>query len=143
MTTILTGGWLEEYIFCKLYQLKGKGITDVCLNLFLKSPKGATNEFDIMFTYENALYFVECKSLNQEHDPKLDSLYKIGALQTDFGLRIKSFLATQSEKIFESSTSQIKQAIMSRAKQMNTIILPLTTIEDPKQWFQESLKMSK
>jgi hypothetical protein len=155
------GGWLEEYVFNILYELKSEGITDVCLNLFLRSPKGAKNEFDVMFTYKNALYFVECKSLDQEHDKEQEILYKTGALQSDFGLNIKSFLTTQSENIYESpantqnnqittnqsenivSTSQrsIKPSIQTRAKQMRTTILPLAQIDNLKEVFQKELNL--
>jgi len=129
-----TGGWLEEYVYKILCDLKPKGIIDVQLNLQLISPKGTQNEFDVMFTHENALYFVECKSLDQEHDKDQDILYKVGALQTDFGLKVKAFLATQTEKIFDPR-GQIKEHLQKRAEQMRTTILPLLQIKDLKAKF--------
>ncbi|MDL1970753.1 MAG: DUF1887 family CARF protein [Candidatus Desulfofervidaceae bacterium] len=132
------GGWLEEYVYKLLCDLKPKGITDVQLNLQLISPKGTQNEFDVMFTYENALYFVECKSLDQEHDKEQDILYKIGALQTDFGLRINAFLATQTEKIFDQR-GEIKEHLKQRAEQMHTVILPLLQIKDLKDRLTQEL----
>ena len=132
------GGWLEEYVYNILYDLKPQGITDVQLNLQLISSQGTQNEFDVMFTYENALYFVECKSLDQEHDKEQDILYKVGALQTDFGLRVKSFLATQATNIFEQN-GEIKDHLEKRAKQMRTIILPLVHIHDLKEKFMQEI----
>ncbi len=128
------GGWLEEYVYNILHDLKPQGITDVQLNLQLISSQGAQNEFDVMFTYENALYFVECKSLDQEHDKEQDILYKVGALQTDFGLRVKSFLATQTTNIFDQN-GEIKDHLKRRARQMKTTILPLAQINDLKERF--------
>jgi hypothetical protein len=116
----LTGGWLEEYCFNELAELKGKGIDDVVLNLKLR--KGG-NEFDVMFTKDNALYFVECKSLDQEKDKETDILYKIGALQKEFGLRIESFLVSTSPHILKDG--EIKFSLQSRAEQFKTkIVLP-------------------
>ena len=132
------GGWLEEYVYNILYDLKPQGISDVQLNLQLISSQGTQNEFDVMFTYENALYFVECKSLDQEHDKEQDILYKVGALQTDFGLRVKSFLATQATNIFEQN-GEIKDHLEKRAKQMRTIILPLAHIHDLKKRFIQEI----
>ena len=134
----LTGGWLEEYVYKILCSLKEKGITDVQIGLHLKSPKGTENEFDVMFTYENALYFVECKSLSQEHDKEQDILYKTGALQTEFGLKVKAFLATQSEEVLDKK-GNIKPHFIHRAKQMKTTILPLIQIKDLKSEFEKEI----
>ena len=134
----LTGGWLEEYVYKILYDLKERGITDIRIGLHLKSPKGSENEFDVMFTYENALYFVECKSLEQEHDKEQDILYKIGALQTEFGLKVKAFLATQSKEVLDKK-GNIKPHLIYRAKQMKTTILPLLQIKDIKSEFEREI----
>ena len=136
----ITGGWLEEYVYKILCGLKEEGITDVQIGLHLKSPKGTENEFDVMFTYENALYFVECKSLDQEHDKEQDILYKTGALQTEFGLRVEAFLATQSERVLDRD-GNIKPHLIQRAKQMKTTILPLLKIKDLKGAFREQIRL--
>ncbi len=131
------GGWLEEYVYNTLFELTKEGLTDVQLNLQL-FRKGVQNEFDVMFTYENALYFVECKSLDQRHDKNQDILYKVGALQSDFGLRVKSFLATQSPSIFDKK-GEIKDSLKKRARHMHTEILPLTQIGNLKRVLREKI----
>ncbi|MBI5745578.1 MAG: DUF1887 family protein [Nitrospirae bacterium] len=83
----LTGGWLEEYCFNKVLELLDNGIDDVVIGLKLINKHGRDNEFDVMFTKDNALYFIECKSLDLDFDESTDALYKIGALQKEFGLR--------------------------------------------------------
>jgi len=134
----LTGGWLEEYVYTILCDLKTKGITDVQINLQLISPKGTQNEFDVMFTYENALYFVECKSLDQEYDIGQGILYKTGALQTEFGLKVKAFLATQAKEVLDEGKN-VKEHLAHRAQQMKTTILPLIKIKNLKSVFEEKI----
>ncbi len=130
----LTGGWLEEYCFNEMAELKGKGIDDMVLNLKLR--KGG-NEFDVMFTKDNALYFVECKSLDQETDKKADILYKIGALQKEFGLRIGSFLVTTSPHILKDG--EIKSFLKIRAEQFKTIIISPENVINFKNFLAEQL----
>ena len=134
----LTGGWLEEYCFNELAELKGKGIDDVVLNLKLR--KGG-NEFDVMFTKDNALYFVECKSLDQETDKKADILYKIGALQKEFGLKIGSFLVTTSPHILKDG--EIKFSLKIRAEQFKTIIISPENVISFKNILTEQLMIIK
>ncbi len=74
-----------------------------------------------MFTKDNALYFVECKSLDQEKDKETDILYKIGALQKEFGLRIESFLVSTSPHIIKEG--KIKFSLQARAEQFRTTIV--------------------
>lgn len=122
----LTGGWLEEFCYNELLQFKGKGIDDIVLGI---SPEkqGLKNEFDIMFTKDNALYTVECKSLNQDNDPKAEALYKIAALQKKFGLRVESFYVSTSPHILKDG--ELKPSIKARAEQFKTtVILPQEVI---------------
>ncbi len=76
----LTGGWLEEYCFNIVSEFIGRGVDDAVLGIVIENAQGRNNEFDVMFTSGNALYFIECKSLDQEHDKNWDVLYKNGAL---------------------------------------------------------------
>jgi len=118
----LTGGWLEEFCFVKVSELVGQGIDDAVIELQLRNSQGGNNEFDIMFTRDNALYSIECKSLDQNEDKKTDALYKVGALQKEFGLRVESFFVTTSPYILKDG--KIKQSIRARAEQFKTTIVP-------------------
>jgi len=117
----LTGGWLEEYVFNSLNSIKGRGIDDVVMNVEIENIQGNKNEFDVMFTKDNALYFVECKSLSPEDEITKSSLYKIGALQKEFGLRVQSFFVTTSPHIIKDG--QIRQSVRARAEQFKTEII--------------------
>lgn len=118
----VTGGWLEEFCFCEIQDYLGKGIDDIKIGLKLKNRKGSENEFDVMFTMDNALYFVECKTLEQQNLDYKDILYKIGALQHDFGLRVNSFWVTTSSRILKND--ELLPAVEARAAQFNTVIVP-------------------
>jgi hypothetical protein len=117
----LTGGWLEEYCFCEAHDLLGRGIDDVVMGCKIASPKGTDNEFDVMFTRENALYTVECKSLDQHEDKKTDALYKVAALQKEFGLRVGSFFVSTSPHIMKDG--KLKGSVSARAEQFKTTVV--------------------
>lgn len=117
----LTGGWLEEYCYNEILQFKGRGIDDVVTGIV---PEAETrkNEFDVMFTKDNALYTVECKSLDQNDDTKTEALYKIAALQKDFGLRVESFFVSTSPHILKDG--KLRNAVQARAEQFKTMVIP-------------------
>lgn len=115
----LTGGWLEEYCYNQV--AKVAGIADIVIGLKLMNKQGGDNEFDVMFTSENSLYFIECKSLDQNDDKKADALYKIGALQKEFGLRVQSFLVTTSPYLLKDG--KLKSSVRARAEQFNTTVI--------------------
>jgi len=115
----LTGGWLEEYCFNQVAGISG--IDDAAIGLKLMNKQGSDNEFDVMFTTGNSLYFIECKSLDQDDDKKADALYKIGALQKEFGLRVQSFLVTTSPHVLKDG--KLRPAVRSRAEQFNTTVV--------------------
>lgn len=118
----LTGGWLEEYCFNAIVAWKGSGVDDVVTGIKVMNDKKRDNEFDVMFTAGNVLYTVECKSLDQNDDPKADVLYKIAALQKDFGLRVESFLVSTSPHIMRDG--KLKPVIEARAEQFRTVVIP-------------------
>ena len=135
----LTGGWLEEFCFVKVSELIGQGIDDAVLELQIKNCLGRDNEFDIMFTKDNALYFIECKSLDQNEDKKTDALYKVGALQKEFGLRVESFFVTTSPYILKDG--KIKQSIRTRAEQFKTTIIPPSKVSQFGEILKRNLKI--
>ena len=116
----LTGGWLEEYCYNQTISLAG--IDDATIGIKLMNRQGGDNEYDVMFTRGNKLYFIECKSLDQNDDKKTDALYKIGALQKEFGLRTESFLLTTSPHVLGKG-GKLKETVRARAEQFNTTVL--------------------
>lgn len=135
----LTGGWLEMYCFNEVLSYLGRGIDDAVIGIQIKNPKGAENEFDVMFTKGNALYTVECKSLDQQADKKTDALYKVGALQKDFGLRVGSFLVSTSPHILKNG--QIRPSIAARADHLNTKVIPPHEVVNFRKHLANKLKL--
>jgi hypothetical protein len=137
----LTGGWLEEYVFNCVNSLLDKGINDTVIGIEIENTAGSKNEFDVMFTKDNAIYFIECKSLSPDNDLTQNSLYKIGALQKEFGLRVKSFFVTTSRNIMDKN-GQIRQSIKARAEQFNTEIITHENIHNLEEILRQKLKIS-
>lgn len=122
----LTGDWLSDFCFNEISELC---IDDCVTGIELISPKGTDNEFDVLFTKNNALYIVECKSLKQEHDKDADILYKISALQHDFGLKVDGFLVSTSRTILDDK-GNIKEHILRRSDQCKTRVIHPDEIKD-------------
>lgn len=138
----LRGGWLEEYLFLCLLKAMPLG-SDVQLSVVCNDPQGNKNEFDIMFTCENSLYIVECKSLDARAESDGEGrgavgefLYKLGALRQKFGLTPRAFLATTSTDIFDEK-GEVKAHLIERGKQFSTQIIPLLQVKAPELFFRE------
>jgi hypothetical protein len=136
----LKGGWLEERLFLAVQKALPLA-TDIQLGINVQDKKGNKNEFDVLFTLDNILYNVECKSLGAAEGGEdstgasiTDFLYKQGALRQQFGLTPKIFLATTAETIYDRD-NQIKPHLNERARQFNCEIIPLRQIEDLENYF--------
>lgn len=132
----ITGDWLSDFCFNEIYKLS---VDDCVTGIEIISSKGTDNEFDVMFTKDNALYIVECKSLRQSHDKDADILYKISALQHDFGLRVKGFLVSTARSILYDSNN-IKESILRRARQCNAEVIHPDSIRDMNSWIKKYVK---
>ncbi len=139
----LRGGWLEERIFLAIESIMPKDASDICMGVNCKI-NGNQNEYDVLFTYKNILYVLECKSLgapegneNEIGGTINDFLYKLGALRQNFGLTPKGILATTSEKVLDARGC-VKRHLVDRGNQFNTQIVPLLQITDPEEWFKEN-----
>lgn len=90
----ITGGWFEEYI----YYLVERTIKpdDIQIGAHIRS-NGATNsnELDVSFTIDNALYVIECKTL-VDSSLFTDTTYKSDSVVTKFGLKARSIICTLS-----------------------------------------------
>jgi len=115
----LTGDWLSDYCYNEIAALS---VDDCITGIKLISPKGVDNEFDVMFTKDNALYIVECKSLSSREEKYQDFLYKISALQQDFGLRVNGFMISTTRDIL-TNDDKIKPHIIKRAEQCSTKVI--------------------
>lgn|GEM_PF-5905390 len=132
----LTGDWLSDYCF---NEISGLPVDDCVTGIELISPKGVANEFDVMFTKDNALYIVECKSLQPDRDEKYqDFLYKISALQQDFGLKVDGFMIITARSIL-SDNGTIREDILQRAEHCKTKIIPPDKIDNVGMFIKEKI----
>ena len=128
----MTGDWLSGLCFNEICKLS---VDDCVTEIKLISSKGMDNEFDVMFTKDNALYIVECKSLKQEHDKDADILYKISSLQHDFGLRVKGFLVSTARTII-SDKGGIEESVIKRAEQCKSQVIHPDEIKNFSIWIK-------
>lgn len=78
------GVWLDEYVGIILKELHKEGIiTDWAINLKVEK-QGATNKLDGVFTRNNCLYLIECKTSNWKNTG-VKTLYKIEAVLNAIG----------------------------------------------------------
>ncbi len=63
------GGWLEEYVYWMVKELSLKGL-DLAMNVRVewdgKGRQQTENEFDVLFTHDNRLHLISCKTSNPE-----------------------------------------------------------------------------
>jgi hypothetical protein len=99
-TKYITGDWFEEYVYWKVKHILDIPETHIHSGIQLKK-EGSQNEYDVMFTRNNALYVIECKTNisdslrdGEENFGKLltDTLYKAATLKKDFGLWVNYYL---------------------------------------------------
>ncbi|MCW8932843.1 MAG: DUF1887 family CARF protein [Gammaproteobacteria bacterium] len=84
------GGWLEEYVFLQLRDLKEQLlIQDIVIGLEIELPCGSRNELDVAFMANNRFYLIECKTKKYSGQStgnntlyKLDTLKNYGSTQS-------------------------------------------------------------
>jgi len=121
----LTGDWFEEYI----YSLIQSSSSTVATGIKIKRGK-VENEFDVVFTRENGLYVIECKTnvIDSETGKNIlgETLYKLAALRKDFGLYVKAYIFTLTEK-------GVQQSHIDRSRLMDIEIIDGTILKDVSQ----------
>ena len=108
-----SGGWFEEYVYLKV---KGMCVDDAKLNVQIKREtdiKDVKNEFDVVFTKDNNLYVIECKTGDMESEKITSSLYKVAQLNSDLGLSANSYFISLSRAILSDET---KKTLTARSK---------------------------
>ncbi|TFV94471.1 DUF1887 family protein [Algoriphagus kandeliae] len=97
-TNYLTGDWFEEYTYSLIVNTLNKKDEEIGKGVRVTRGEKTSNEFDVMFTHNNALYVIECKTdVADNEEGKLsqlftNTLYKASTLKKDFGLFVKYFL---------------------------------------------------
>lgn len=128
-TKYITGEWFEEYVYPRIKEWLGKGDEEIALGLQLLK-NDTPNEYDIMFTHNNALYVIECKTdVSDNEEGKIsylftNTLYKAATLKKEFGLWVNYYLFALND--FSKLTDDQKQ----RAKQLDIKLVGLEILSD-------------
>lgn len=135
----LTGDWLSEYCYNEIEALP---VDDCVTGIELVSPKGAENELDVMFTKNNALYIIECKTLQSKEEKYQDFLYKISAIQQDFGLRVTGFMISTTRDILDNKNkNEIRANVLNRARHCKSKVIHPDDISNVGNFIRENLKL--
>lgn len=119
----LTGGWFEEYVYQTIQKNKNLRDDKISLNIKIKI-QNTDNELDVVFIDDwNRLNIIECKSFideKEQADILNNTIYKIQALRSNFGLSACCFLYTMS--------TITKTSILNRAKNFKITIVDRTKL---------------
>ncbi len=128
-TKYITGEWFEEYVYPRIKGWLDKSDDEIALGLQLLK-NDTPNEYDIMFTHNNALYVIECKTdVSDNEEGKIsylftNTLYKAATLKKEFGLWVNYYLFALND--FSKLTEDQKQ----RAKQLDIKLVGLEILSD-------------
>ncbi|GJM35083.1 MAG: hypothetical protein DHS20C18_40840 [Saprospiraceae bacterium] len=116
----LTGGWLEEWTYLQVQQYLQLPTEYIRFQVKVgrNNPQGVEvpNEFDLMFTLQNTLYVVECKTGLRRDSIKAqfeESIYKLAALRMEFGQRVTAIFLTLSN--LRDGKGQLRKPYANRA----------------------------
>jgi hypothetical protein len=105
----VNGGWLEEYAFALIQQMRSKRplIQDIgrSVNVRRETRQGEVpNELDVAFLADNRFYLIECKTRqwtsrqDAEDGPGAEALYKLDSLRDLLGgLQARAMLVSYQE----------------------------------------------
>ena len=123
-TKYLTGEWFEEFVYPIIKRTLNKNDDEIGMGVQL--IKGDTpNEYDIVFTHNNSLYVIECKTdIADNEEGKIsylftNTLYKAATLKKEFGLWVNYFLFALND------FSDLKEEQKSRAKLLDIKLVGL------------------
>jgi len=119
----IRGVWFEEFVYHLIrrkYNLKDESIA-CSVKVFKDMEIGYNdNEFDVMYVKDNELFVVECKVAlsGKSAMQKLDtSLYKLGAINKNFGLKTTTFLYTLGD--LRNRSGQLSEALLRKCELLN------------------------
>ncbi len=130
-TKYVTGDWFEEYIYPIIQKRLNKSNDEISTGLQLMKGE-APNEYDIMFTHNNSLYVIECKTdIADNEEGKIsylftNTLYKAATLKKEFGLWVNYYLFALND--FSKLTDDQKK----RAKQLDIKLVGLEILTNEK-----------
>ena len=139
-TKYLTGEWFEEFLYPIIKRTLKKSDDEIGMGVQL--IKGDTpNEYDIVFTHNNSLYVIECKTdIADNEEGKIsylftNTLYKAATLKKEFGLWVNYFLFSLND------FSNLKEEQKSRAKLLDIKLVGLETLANEELLIEYITKM--
>ena len=111
----LHGGWLEEYVFNTVADMQLAGM-DSQLNVGIEwnadvtGRKRTTNELDVLFTHQNRLHVISCKTsrLDEETSEGRGALYELDSLHTSAGGLFARAMLVSFHKLKEHDARRAK-----------------------------------
>ena len=105
----LSGEWFEEYVYHRLTDEAGIPSSHIGTGYTLRKGNDPSNEFDVLFTYQDHLFSIECKTsvLDKDAEDKVHNIlsstyYKSDSLKKKFGLFPKVYIATL-DRLFDET----------------------------------------
>lgn len=141
----LIGGWFEEFIyfaFKNTLKLENDFFGN-SVHIKRENQKGklVSNEFDVMFVYKNVLHVIECKTgLGRPKEVKQlfnNTVYKLAALRTEFGLQVKAYFLTLANT--RNENGYIKESFQRRAAMHNIVFMDRVSILNDFEAFLQKL----
>lgn len=130
--TYYSGGWFEELIFDKIKKKFELDKNQIAYNVELKNQK-SENEYDAVFVHEESIYIVECKAYygktNLRKKVEKD-LYKLGALDDNFGLKVTAIYITTAD--LKGNSINEYRSLMNRANSLRVKLFQLDDLINDK-----------
>lgn len=111
------GGWLEEYMYWSVKDLSIKHL-DVAMNVKVewvgKGRRPTENEFDVLFTHNNRLHIISCKTSNPDRetstgDKATETLNELDALSDRAGGRFGRTMLVSARKLRDVDRERAKK----------------------------------
>ena len=117
----LTGGWFEEWTFHYIkqqYNLRDSEILcNVSISRLNEAGKTVKSQCDVLFTHENTLHVIECKTGFSKGKLKPmfhEALYKLNTLKNEFGQRVNAHFYILTK--LRNSEGKLKPFIEERSR---------------------------
>jgi hypothetical protein len=125
-----SGGWFEELIFHKIKQRFNLNQNQIAFNVKLLNHN-SKNEYDAVFVNNDSIYIVECKAYYGKSGlrAKIEKdLYKLGALDDNFGLKANAIYITTAD-IKGNSILEYK-SLIERANSLGVKLFQLSDLRN-------------
>jgi len=125
-----SGGWFEELIFYKIKKFLKLNQNQIAYNVKLENNK-SENEYDAVFVHNDSIYIVECKAYygkSQLRTKVEKDLYKLGALDDNFGLKANAIYITTAD--IKNNSIEEYTSLSERAKSLKVKLFELSDLKN-------------